>query len=697
MQQLVPAYIPANKVHQITRTQEYFAERSRQLQDDLKRLGIQNLNDADIRSKIDDGHFVHNGCFYQYNLNSGHYEKTTQESSSHRPIGIHNQHKEKNTEQQQKQQHTIFEHSTSPQFVLKISEEQYRSQLRSLQEELYRLGYGYLTEYEYNSTMASGGFTHNGQKYTFNSNTRRYETVQQNTEVLPSYSQVRPASNVVTIQLTSAEYVQRFSQLKDALKHLGYGPLSPSDYNTTIASGGFVHNSCKYLYNAENRRYEKTDQIEIVGQAEYQEFYNKLQNKLRELDVTAMGQLETNYTLSTGQFVRGGAKYKYNGDTGNFERYPITDAEEQQIFQRIKEILRRFGYRQISQREQKQLLDKGSLIRGGYQWFYSSKTGTLEKCDFVGDFAELSKDEYNRIYQKIQETLNRLNYEHMNAEQCNETIKSGTFERGGIYWVYNAETEEFEQISLGQMEFRDRVILLRQEMKRLGLGRELSPEEYRAIVYKGYFYYGGYRYEFNSKAGRYERIELGEKEYTEHLSKLLVKLDEIGYRTMSQSEQNSTIINGAFQFGGYEWLYNFDSGSYNMGRRLIPSRNRTESIDENRGDQPPQHFNEDYESEEILEVEPGLGYYAIDKKPEIGLAPPDTFNQQRSIATTTDRPIVSPNFITSQSEYEKQQYEKEHILLPSPPVPQRTEYERRYHRTQTTYSQTMVCILSKYC
>lgn len=53
------------------------------------------------------------------------------------------------------------------------------------------------------------------------------------------------------------------------------------------------------------------------------------------------------------------------------------------------------------------------------------------------------------------------------------------------------------------------------------------------------------------------------------------------------------------------------------------------TIHKNRGDQPPQQFEEDYDYENILEKEPGIGYYPVGIKPEISLIPESEINKEQ--------------------------------------------------------------------
>lgn len=604
---------------------------------------------------------------------------------------------------------------------MNITDEQYVERLSQVREQLESLGYTSLNEEIYNSTIFSGGFTHNGYKYLYNEQSGRFEQTdrieehgqeqhrQQTIEPTPSTSwqpqshrqeerkeeerhhqhhevvrRVQPLHLAVFNAITSdEEYRERYERLRHELYRLGYTDVTDAEYNETIANGGFAHDGYKHVWINENGRYEKSDRPQMNTDEMYGQINRELRRQLQTIGYTEqMSSQEINQTLSTGVFVRAGCKYIYNAATERYDRNEIGQEEKLQIFRRIQEILERLGYRQISMRENEQVLQRGQLIRGGWRWYYNAAGSTLEKStDYVGENAELSTDEYAMFYKRVQDALRRLNYQQMSQKQCNATISSGQFERGGIRWRFNAESEQFERVELSQSDYMDRLQVLRNRLTELN-HRVMSVEELRAIVYNGYFYHEGYRYEYNKETGHFERLEITDEEYAERLQRLRVQLKRIGFGEMTEQNCNETITSGVFYFNGYEWLYNFDTANYEQGQRSELGRHRYGSeISKNRGDQPPQHFNADYESEEVLEQEPGVGFYAA--KPEVRLAAEPTYNQMAS-ATTTPQPTTRYN----SEERHRQEYER-HRELVAPPAPiVRSEYERRYQRTQTSYVAT---------
>lgn len=524
------------------------------------------------------------------------------------------------------------------------------------------------------------------------------------------------------------EYRHRLRRIQDELARLGYDRLTLREYNETIASGGFVHNGCQYVYDTDRKAYEKGKRIDVTD-TEYAAIYQRLRNQLQENRFGNMNELEVNQTITTGVFLRGGYKWMYDTETGRFDRIQIESNERQQIFERIQTILVRLELRQLTQRECQLVLYDGSLQRGGYRWLYNYINGMLVKSEYVGEFSELSGAEYEAIYRRIQETLTSLGYAQMSERECNATIASGSFKVGGIQWIYNGDSAQFERKTLSQEVYRQRLDILREQLQQLGY-KQLSGDEYRDIIYRGYFYNGSYRYQFDSNSGQYVKLELTAEEYRERVRKLQEQLQRIGYGSMSVAECNATIANGLFQYGGYEWLYNGQSSVYVQGGRSTidePGLNdrfdggnvrdqteygstadRTENVNgnasrrpqtiisKNRGDQPPQHFEDDYESEENVEQEPGIGFYSTgEKRPEVQLGPADIFDQVRVVNRPESMPDRRSQTTVPLAPYineeERRRYEMQltqHVEIPPAAAhePSRAEYERRYQRTQSTYT-----------
>lgn len=120
--------------------------------------------------------------------------------------------------------------------------------------------------------------------------------------------------------------------------------------------------------------------------------------------------------------------------------------------------------------------------------------------------------------------------------------------------------------------------------------------------------------------------------------------------------------------------------------------NRT-IISRDRGDQPPSTFEEDYVSEEILEQEPGIGFYPVDKKPEVELFPAAT--NRPYLPPSPTRVHYTASLAPYDTEEQRRRYEGTHqqsqyveIIHPAPVVQnQRKEFRREFHRTTTTVMQ----------
>ncbi|XP_037031197.1 uncharacterized protein LOC119070817 isoform X3 [Bradysia coprophila] len=613
------SHIPTTYV--IKLTAEEYEERLHHLRNVMSHLGYARLTDEEYNATIAAGGFTHNGYKFIYNGDSGRFEKIT---------------------------------------VTDLTVEEYKDRLYCLRNELNLLGYTRMTETEYNETIATGRFTYNGYNYVYNGNTGRFE------------------KTTVVMDLTDKEYADRLYRLRNTLNQLGYNRMTETEYNETIATGSFTYNGYNYVYNGNTGRFEKTTVVMDLTEEEYEAIYKILQQKLREIGFGEMCQQEVQQAITTGVFIRDGNKFVYDSGREQYEKIRITNEERKEIFSRIQVLLRREGLRLLTQKENEGVLINGHFIRAAHQWIYNIVNGTIVKTIFVGDFAEFTDDEYREIYQKIQETLRSIGYAQMSDGQCNATITSGTFERGGIYWSYNPDNGKFERILLSQEEYRDRVQILRNALHRLG-HRKLSAEEFREIIYQGYFYHGGYRYEYVRQQRRYKRIEFTAEEYRERLRQLQEQLIKIGYGIMDEALCNSTITTGKFYFNGHEWVYSFKTRDYQIGKVSSVS---------GRGDIPATFFGEDYGSDEMVESEPGVGYYPIGKKPEVGLSTPEPFDRIREnteIPTTT-RP--EPTFIVP-NEYQRDRYKHEqHLTTQMWPTQPTTVSERRYHRKQTTYTQT---------
>lgn len=367
-----------------------------------------------------------------------------------------------------------------------------------------------------------------------------------------------------------------------------------------------------------------------------------------------------------------------------------------------EETLQRLNYRQMSDHEMNQTIATAQFIRGGYQWTYNVETGEVTAIRTAQRFEELSQVEYESIKRRLQALLRSMGYSEMSEIEVETTIASGTFSRGGNYWVYRPSSGEFEHIDLSEQEIVYRMERLNQILTKLGIQR--TAEEKNEIIYRGNFYHGGYRYEYDTSTGQFVQIHMSESEYQERKRHLLQQLREIGYGTMTDSECRITINSGVFYYGGHEWVYSHRSGRYEMGKitdkengivddnyftnidkdhtHYETSANETERppidpdkhnnrpkeiISKDRGDQPPQTFEMDYDDETPKPA------------PKPTRPPPP-------------RPIVTPMPIVMStsaynSHYESHSQQTQQVAYVPPPA---TEIQQRYHRKKTTYSQQYV-------
>lgn len=626
-------------------------------------------------------------------------------------------------------------------YVIRYNDEEYKERLNSIQQELHRLGYGVFTEEEYNMTISSGGFIHNGYKYLYNPGRHCYEKSER-------------------VDITEEEYYSLLHGLQSQLQQIGM-QMTESQYNQTIIDGYFVVNGVRYIYDSETGTYHRQemshDQYEIlrqrlqaesdrygwgltvheinqtiatgnliinghqytfdkqtgwlveereveVNEQEYRTILRRLQEQLYELGFDQMSETEYNQTIKSGFFVRNGQKWQYNADIGRYYKVELSEENYYSIIRKLKETLQRLNYRQMSDHEMNQTIATGQFIRGGYQWTYNVETGEVTAIRTAQRFEELSDIEFESITRRLQALLRSMGYPEMSQIEVETTITSGTFSRGGNYWVYRPSSGEFEHIDLSEREYSYRLEKLNQILSKLGI-QKTEKEKYE-IIYRGNFYHGGYRYEYDTSTGQFVQVHMSEGEYQQRKRQLLQQLLEIGYGTMTDSECRITINSGVFYYGGHEWVYNYRSSRYEMGKTTNrengivddnyftnidkdhthyetsaneterppidrPTKRPKEIISKDRGDQPPQTYvEEDYDDET-----PKPAPIIIPTRP-----PP--------------RPIVTPVPIAVStsaysSRYESHSQRTQQIAYA---VPQPKAEVQSYHHKKTTYSQQYVSI-----
>lgn len=414
-------------------------------QQELQRLGYGVLTEREYNATIASGGFIHNGVKYLYNVDTGRYE-----------------------------------HSGSSE--TEITEHEYGTQLRLLQEQLRQYGFSQMTEQEFNETITTGTFIRNGDQYVYDAQTGRYNKA----------------------EISEHEYIRRYNRIQEELQRLGLQSITESQFNQTIISNQIVIDGIQYVYNTQTGRLERGQRVDIA-EHEYRTTLRRLQELLQRLGFGQMTEREYNETITTGEFVRGGNRYRLNTYTGNYEKIEITEEEYNIILNRLQATLARLNYRQMSRQEYNDTITGGTFIRGGYQWSYNSETGEANRIRLAGAFEEISEDEYRLILRRLQETLIQLGYQHMDSSECNSTITSGTFARGGNKWVYQADNGEFEHVELSAEEIQFRLARLVEILTQLRINKDET--ERLEIVNRGNFYHFGHRYEYSTEHRRYDSME----------------------------------------------------------------------------------------------------------------------------------------------------------------------------------------------
>ncbi|XP_031627537.1 uncharacterized protein LOC116343550 [Contarinia nasturtii] len=640
---------PANQ-YTYQYTEEEYNERLNRIQQELRRLGYGTLTEDEYNATIASGGFIHNGYKYLYNTDRGRYEKTEK---------------------------------------IEINEEEYHSLLRSLQSQLQQLGLQ-MTENEYNQTIEDGYFTQNGVRYVFDSETRAYHRQ----------------------DVSDQQYNALRQQILDVSSRHGW-TLTEHEINQTIATGYLNINGHRYHLDKQTGVLMEGQEVQISEQ-EYRTILRRLQDQLARLGFEQMTEKEYNQTINSGYFVRDGQKYRYNADIGRYEHVEISEEEYHKIVTKLKETLQRLNYRQMSEQEMNETIAKGTFIRGGYQWTYNTETGEANAVRVASAFEELSETEYQSIYRRLQALIKKLGFSRMSETECSNAITRGSFSRGGNQWVYQPASGEFERIELTESEYNFRINRLLDILRTLGI--EKTTNEQRDIIYRGNFYHDGHRYEYDTTSGSFVQVQMTEDEYQERKRQLLEQLQQIGYgHTMTDSECRKTISSGIFYYGGHEWVYSYQSGRYEMGKvsdkesgivddnyfntidldsthyesskkdditpteafdidKVDKHKRPKEIISKNRGDQPPQTFEEDYD--ESIEVT----QRPIQPTTQRSRPPPPPPQPLPQITTPT--PFVVS---TVSSDYNRR-VENQRIVQYTVPPPE-TEYEQRYHHKKTTYTQ----------
>lgn len=311
----------------------------------------------------------------------------------------------------------------------------------------------------------TGNFRQNNQVYVYNIASRHFEptAIDSNRNFTNSVTTITTARHLEPIntrtyeQISQTEYQARLRQLDVELRRLGYNNVRFEMRDEITRRGGFRHNGVQFGWQQgaivrveshnqtaeEHRRNEERPAVPVVvfqrqpdfervetKDEEFVRRWDELERKVQLIHVGNFNEFERNQTLETGVFIRGGAKYVYNNQTHDYVREALPREEADRIYERIQQLLKHYGYRQTTKSETDALLDNGLFYRGGYRWVFESRNGALIKSDQVGQFEELTQDEYQRIFELVQQTLQRLGFDRQTEVQCNATIVRGSFERG---------------------------------------------------------------------------------------------------------------------------------------------------------------------------------------------------------------------------------------------------------------------------
>lgn len=293
--------------------------------------------------------------------------------------------------------------------------------------------------------------------YVYNIATQHFEPTGENRNTNGSVTTITTARHLEPIitrsyeRLTQTEYQNRLKQLDIELNRLGYNNVRFEMRDEITRRGGFRHNGVQYgwqsgqIVRSENQtteeRHEQRPLVVIPQQPEItrvvetkeEEFvrrWDELERKVQQIQVNNFNDFERNQTLETGVFIRNNAKYIYDNQTHDYVEETLSRREADRIYERIQQLLKHYGYRQTTKAETDSLLDTGLFYRGGYRWVFESVNGAFSKSDQVGQFEELRQDEYQQIYDKVQQTLQKLGFGRFTEVQCNTTIVRGSFERG---------------------------------------------------------------------------------------------------------------------------------------------------------------------------------------------------------------------------------------------------------------------------
>lgn len=176
------------------RADEY-RELYRKVQETLRRMGYAEMSTSQCNATIASGIFKIGGITWNFNSNSQTFE----------PV--------------------------------ELSQNEYQNRVSILRNELIRLGHQELSPLQTRDIIYQGYFNHDGYRYEYVNERRRYERVQGTS--------------------AAEEYRERVRKLRQQLMNIGYGPMNDADCNATITSGKFQYNGHEWVYSFQTKDYQK--------------------------------------------------------------------------------------------------------------------------------------------------------------------------------------------------------------------------------------------------------------------------------------------------------------------------------------------------------------------------------------------------------------------------------------------------------